>query len=78
MEILVALMLAQARECLYEKLLLQIESFSISNKNHVSESTTNNERTVCMHEEQQPKYVSVLTIHYTYCTVYTEFVYNEC
>lgn len=38
LEILVALMLAQARECLYEKLLLQIESFSISNKNHVSES----------------------------------------
>lgn len=39
LEILVALMLAQARECLYEKLLLQIESFSISNKNHVSESS---------------------------------------
>lgn len=38
LEILVNLMLAQARECLYEKLLLQIESFSISNKNHVSES----------------------------------------
>lgn len=35
LEILVALMLAQARECLYEKLLLQIESFSISNKNHI-------------------------------------------
>lgn len=39
LEILVNLMLAQARECLYEKLLLQIESFSISNKNHVSESS---------------------------------------
>lgn len=38
LEILVSLMLAQARECLYEKLLLQIEMFSISNKNHVSES----------------------------------------
>lgn len=38
LEILVSLMLAQARECLYEKLLLQIETFSISNKNHVSES----------------------------------------
>lgn len=42
LEILVSLMLAQARECLYEKLLLQIETFSISNKNHVSES-----RVVC-------------------------------
>lgn len=39
LEILVALTLAQARECLYEKLLLQIETFSISNKNHVSESS---------------------------------------
>lgn len=38
LEILVALMLAQARECLYEKLLLQIETFSIANKSHVSES----------------------------------------
>lgn len=38
LEILVAMMLAQARECLYEKLLLQIETFSIANKSHVSES----------------------------------------
>lgn len=46
LEILVALMLAQARECLYEKLLLQIETFSIANTNHVSESivTVNDER----------------------------------
>lgn len=38
LEVLVALMLAQARECLYEKLLLQIETFSIATKSHVSES----------------------------------------
>lgn len=36
LEVLVALMLAQARECLYEKLLLQIESFSINDTHHVS------------------------------------------
>lgn len=36
LEILVALMLAQARECLYEKLLLQIETFSIADIHHVS------------------------------------------
>lgn len=36
LEVLVALMLAQARECLYEKLLLQIEAFPMSDTYHVS------------------------------------------
>lgn len=36
LEVLVAIMLAQARECLYEKLLRQMETFSMSEIYHVS------------------------------------------
>lgn len=35
LQILVSLMLAQARECLYEKLQLQIENFTIKDTTHV-------------------------------------------
>lgn len=37
LQILVSLMLAQARECLYEKLLLQLEHFAMKDDTHVSE-----------------------------------------
>lgn len=36
LQILVALMLAQARECLYEKLQLQLDHFSMKDVSHVS------------------------------------------
>lgn len=36
LQILVSLMLAQARECLYEKLQLQIENFPMNDTTHVS------------------------------------------
>lgn len=36
LEVLVALMLAQARECLFEKLLLQMENMSLKDPSHVS------------------------------------------
>lgn len=36
LEVLVALMLAQARECLYEKLLLQVETFPMADTHHVN------------------------------------------
>lgn len=36
LEVLVNLMLAQARECLFEKLLLQMESLSLKDNQHVS------------------------------------------
>lgn len=38
LQILVSLMLAQARECLYEKLQLQLEHFAMKDDTHVRQS----------------------------------------
>lgn len=63
LEVLLSLMLAQARECLYEKLLLQIETFSIANKSHVSDSGWCRCRRIIM--------ISLfIGTHYTYTHMY--------
>lgn len=40
LDFIVSLMLAQARECLFEKLHLQIESLGLRDSNHVSITLT--------------------------------------